>query len=130
MHPLRIALDKGGRSAEYYIHSCTSMPKKTQPTANDPKPLSPAFFLILLSLGAGDRHGYAIKREVTARTGGKLQLGAGVLYGSINKMLELGLIEEAEDRPDPHLDDERRRYYRLPSTDAKWRRRKRTGCAS
>jgi DNA-binding PadR family transcriptional regulator len=44
---------------------------------------------------------------------GKLNLGPGVLYGSINKMLELGLIDESTDRPDPHLDDERRRYYRI-----------------
>ncbi len=89
------------------------MPKRKQDAASELKPLSPAFFHILLSLGAGDRHGYAIKREVAARTDGKLKLGPGVLYGSINKMLELGLIEEAEDRPDPHLDDERRRYYRI-----------------
>jgi DNA-binding PadR family transcriptional regulator len=75
--------------------------------------LSPAYFHILLSLGAGDRHGYAIKREVAARTEGMLKLGPGMLYGSIAKLLELGLIEEAEDRPDPHLDDERRRYYRI-----------------
>ena len=76
-------------------------------------PLSPAIFHILLSLGEGERHGYALKREIAQRTGGKLKLGPGVLYGSINKMLELGLIEESEDRPDPHLDDERRRYYRI-----------------
>lgn len=81
--------------------------------------MSPAFFHILISLGAGDRHGYAIKREVAARTDGKLKLGPGVLYGAINKMLELGLIEEAEDRPDPHLDDERRRYYRITSLGRK-----------
>jgi DNA-binding PadR family transcriptional regulator len=76
-------------------------------------PLSPAVFHILLSLGEGERHGYAINREISVRTRGKLKLGPGVLYGSINKMLELGLIEESEDRPDPHLDDERRRYYRI-----------------
>ena len=76
-------------------------------------PLSSAFFHILLSLGAGERHGYAIKREVAARTGGKLKMGPGVLYGAISKMLEAGLIEESGDRPDPHLDDERRRYYRI-----------------
>src|ERR1700751_5535032 len=76
-------------------------------------PLSPAVFHILLSLGEGERHGYALKREIAARTEGKLKLGPGVLYGSINKMLELGLIVEAADRPDPHLDDERRRYYRI-----------------
>lgn len=78
-------------------------------------PLSPAMFHILLSLGEGERHGYALKREIAKRTGGKLKLGPGVLYGSIKKMLELGLIEEAEERPDPHLDDERRRYYQITS---------------
>jgi DNA-binding PadR family transcriptional regulator len=81
--------------------------------ANDPTPLSAAFFHILLSLGEGERHGYALKREISLRTCGKLKLGPGVLYGSINKMLELGLIEESDERPDPHLDDERRRYYRI-----------------
>jgi DNA-binding PadR family transcriptional regulator len=84
-------------------------------TASDLTPLSTAVFHILLSLGEGERHGYAIKREISLRTGGKLKLGPGVLYGSINKMLEQGLIEESGDRPDPHLDDERRRYYRITS---------------
>jgi DNA-binding PadR family transcriptional regulator len=76
-------------------------------------PISPTVFHILLSLGEGERHGYALKREIAKRTGGKLKLGPGVLYGSINKMLDLGLIEESNERPDPHLDDERRRYYRI-----------------
>lgn len=75
--------------------------------------LPPAYFHILLSLGKGERHGYALRREILNRTDGKLRLGPGVLYGSINKMLELGFIEESSDRPDPHLDDERRRYYRI-----------------
>ena len=78
-------------------------------------PLSTPMFHILLSLGEGERHGYALKREIVKRTNGKLKLGPGVLYGSINKMLELGLIEESDERPDPHLDDERRRYYRITS---------------
>ncbi len=82
-------------------------------SATNLTPLSPAVFHILLSLGEGERHGYALKREISLRTGGRLKLGPGVLYGSINKMLELGLIEESDDRPDPHLDDERRRYYRI-----------------
>src|SRR6185295_20155109 len=82
-------------------------------------PLSSAVFHILLSLGDGERHGYALKREISVRTGGKLKLGPGVLYGSINKMLELGLIEESDDRPDPHLDDERRRYYRITAYGCK-----------
>ena len=89
------------------------MSSRDQSAAQDLRPLSPAVFHILLSLGDGERHGYAIKREVAARTQGQLNLGPGVLYGSIHKMLELGLIEESADRPDPHLDDERRRYYRI-----------------
>jgi DNA-binding PadR family transcriptional regulator len=76
-------------------------------------PLPPVVFHILLSLGDGERHGYALKREIVRRTSGKLKPGPGVLYGSISKMLEQGLIEESDDRPDPHLDDERRRYYRI-----------------
>jgi len=88
---------------------------KKHGSAADLTPLSPAVFHILLCLGDGERHGYALRREILARTGGKVRLGPGVLYGSINKLLELGLIEESEERPDPHLDDERRRYYRITS---------------
>src|SRR5216683_3376883 len=97
----------------YYICFCTSMSSKDPAATDDPTPLSPTVFHILLSLGEGERHGYALKREISLRTGGKLKLGPGVLYGSINKLLELGLIEESDARPDPHLDDERRRYYRI-----------------
>jgi DNA-binding PadR family transcriptional regulator len=68
---------------------------------------------MLLALSEGERHGYALKREILQRTQGKLNLGSGALYGSINKMLEEGLIVESDERPDPHLDDERRRYYRI-----------------
>ncbi len=70
-------------------------------------------FHMLLSLTEGERHAYAMKRAILQRTEGKLNLGSGALYGSVNKMLEQGLIEESEERPDPHLDDERRRYYRI-----------------
>ena len=76
-------------------------------------PLPLPVFHMLLALGEGERHGYALKREILHRTDGRLNLGSGALYGSINKMLELGLIEESEERPDRHLDDERRRYYRI-----------------
>ena len=89
------------------------MPKTKQLMIEDLIPLAPAVFHILLSLLDGERHGYALKREIARRTDGKLTLGAGVLYGSISKMLTRGLIEESDDRPDPHLDDERRRYYRI-----------------
>jgi len=89
------------------------MTKQARIGPDDLVPLPAAVFHILLSLGEGERHGYALKREIARRTAGKLTLGPGVLYGSIAKMLDQGLIEESEDRPDPHLDDERRRYYRI-----------------
>jgi DNA-binding PadR family transcriptional regulator len=76
-------------------------------------PLSLPIFHMLLALTEGERHGYALKRAILQRTEGKLKLGSGALYGSIDKMLEAGLIEESDERPDPHLDDERRRYYRI-----------------
>jgi DNA-binding PadR family transcriptional regulator len=76
-------------------------------------PLSLPVFHMLLAISDGERHGYALKREILKRTEGKLNLGSGALYGSINKMLEEGLIVESDERPDPHLDDERRRYYRI-----------------
>jgi DNA-binding PadR family transcriptional regulator len=60
-----------------------------------------------------ERHGYGIMQEVAARTNGELRLGPGTLYGSIKRMLAKDLIEESDERPDPALDDERRRYYRL-----------------
>jgi DNA-binding PadR family transcriptional regulator len=66
-------------------------------------------------LAEGERHGYAIKREIAERTGGRLELGPGSLYGAIKKLTADGLIEESEHRPEAHLDDERRRYYRLTS---------------
>ncbi len=76
-------------------------------------PLAPVVFEILLALAEGERHGYAIKREVALRTNGKYRLGPGTLYGAIKRMLLQGLIEESDVRPDAHLDDERRHYYRL-----------------
>ena len=89
------------------------MTPKTDLEVQNHVPLSSAVFHMLLAFCEGERHGYALKREIARRTGGKLNLGPGVLYGSINRMLEQGLIEESEERPDPHLDDERRRYYRI-----------------
>jgi DNA-binding PadR family transcriptional regulator len=76
-------------------------------------PLTPAVFYILLVLAEGDRHGYAIMREATQRSGGALRLGPGTLYAAISRLLKDGLIVELEERPAPELDDSRRRYYRL-----------------
>jgi DNA-binding PadR family transcriptional regulator len=52
-------------------------------------------------------------REVERRTDGQTRLGPGTLYRSVGQLLERGWIRESEERPDPELDDERRRYYRL-----------------
>jgi DNA-binding PadR family transcriptional regulator len=81
--------------------------------AEDMLPLTPAVLHILLALADGERHGYGIMQEVTRRAGGQVKMGPGTLYGSLKRMLADGLIEEAGERPDPALDDERRRYYRL-----------------
>jgi len=76
-------------------------------------PLTATVFHILVALAGEDRHGYAIIQDVAARTLGKLRLSPGTLYGSVKRLLEDGLIQETVERPDPELDDERRRYYRL-----------------
>jgi DNA-binding PadR family transcriptional regulator len=75
-------------------------------------PLTPAIAHILLALADRDRHGYAIMQEVDRITDGAARMGPGTLYGTIKRMIAGGLLEEAEERPDPELDDERRRYYR------------------
>jgi DNA-binding PadR family transcriptional regulator len=76
-------------------------------------PLPPPVFHILIALAEGPRHGYAIMREVSDRTAGRLRLGPGTLYGSIKRMLEQGPIEETRRPPGDDGGDERRRYYRL-----------------
>lgn len=76
-------------------------------------PLTPAVFHILLALADRERHGYGIMQDIAARTDGTMRMGPGTLYGSIKRMLADGLIEESGERPDPELDDERRRYYCL-----------------
>lgn len=76
-------------------------------------PLTPAVLNILLALADKERHGYGIMQEVEARTEGETRLGPGTLYGSIKRMLADGLIEESDERPDPEMDDQRRRYYRI-----------------
>ena len=68
---------------------------------------------ILLALSTRERHGYAIMKQVEEDSHGKVKMGPGTLYGSIGRMIEAGLIEETNERPDPELDDERRRYYGL-----------------
>jgi DNA-binding PadR family transcriptional regulator len=76
-------------------------------------PLTPATFHILLSLADEERHGYAIMQDVATATDGVIRLGPGTLYGAIKKLLSDGLIAESDERPDPSMDDTRRRYYRI-----------------
>ena len=76
-------------------------------------PLPVSQLHILMALAAGDQHGYGIMQEVETFTEGKVTMGPGTLYGAVKQMLRVGLIEESDERPDPELDDERRRYYRL-----------------
>lgn len=85
---------------------------KTIQNPEDLLPLTPAVFNILLALADGEKHGYGIMLEVEANTHGQMQMGPGTLYGSIKRMLKAGLVEESDERPDPELDDQRRRYYR------------------
>lgn len=85
-------------------------------TAPDPTallPLTPAVLYILLALADGEKHGYGIMQEVETLTAGQVKMGPGTLYGSIKRMLAAQLIEETDERPDPTLDDSRRRYYRM-----------------
>ena len=76
-------------------------------------PLSLTVLHVLLSLVDGDKHGYAIIKEVRRRTAGEVELGASSLYAVLKRLLADDLVLETDERPDPSLDDERRRYYRL-----------------
>ena len=82
-------------------------------TTNTLTPLTPPVFYILLALASSEKHGYEIMKQVKQDSQGQVKMGTGTLYGSLKRMLQDGLIEEAGERPDPALDDERRRYYRL-----------------
>jgi DNA-binding PadR family transcriptional regulator len=82
-------------------------------------PLPAAAFQILLSLAGEDLHGYAIMRQVEEQSGGRIRLGPGTLYSSIQALLEAGLIEEVDLSGKSESFDERRRYYRLTSTGRK-----------
>lgn len=84
-----------------------------------PITITPTIFHILVVLSGGERHGYAILREVEELAEGRSKLGATTLYRSIRAMLDAELIRELDERPDPDMDDERRRYYRLTDIGAK-----------
>ena len=82
-------------------------------------PLPAAAMYILTVLATGPKHGYAVMAEVRDLSAGAVRLGPGTLYGSLKRMIGQGLIVEAGERPDPALDDERRRYYELTNFGSK-----------
>jgi DNA-binding PadR family transcriptional regulator len=82
-------------------------------SAEDVLPISPIALQVLLAIADGDRHGYAIRKEIERRTDGQIALGTSSLYAVLKRLLAEGLVEEAPERPAPALDDERRRYFRL-----------------
>ena len=82
-------------------------------------PLPSAAFQILLSLAGEDLHGYGIMRQVADQTDGRMRLGPGTLYSSIQTLLEGKFIEEVDQHEYARLGNERRRYYRLTSAGRK-----------
>jgi DNA-binding PadR family transcriptional regulator len=74
-------------------------------------PLTPAVFFILFALAEGEKHGYAIMQDVAVLSDGKFRMGPGTLYTTIQRLLELSLIEETATEAGG-----RRRYYRLSRT--------------
>lgn len=95
------------------------MSESTMPSPGELMPLPMSQHHILLALADGEKHGYAIMREVARMTEGDVTMGPGTLYGTIKRMLGAQLIEESDERPDPKLDDERRRYYRVTGFGAR-----------
>jgi DNA-binding PadR family transcriptional regulator len=75
--------------------------------------LSRSGFIILLSLSDRARHGLGVVEDIEERTLGAVKLGPGTLYGTLKRLVKLGLVREADTVPDPANDDPRRRYYEV-----------------
>jgi DNA-binding PadR family transcriptional regulator len=82
-------------------------------------PLTPAVLHILLALSAQERHGYGIMKQVETDSRGKVKMGPGTLYGSLDRMIDSGLIRESGKKVDPKMDDERRIYYKITALGQK-----------
>lgn len=80
--------------------------------SSSPKPLPPASLHIVLALLDGELHGYALMRRVAELSNGAVKMGPGTLYGTLNRLVDEGLIVETTDRVD-RSESERRRYYEL-----------------
>ncbi|UYN92514.1 MAG: helix-turn-helix transcriptional regulator [Anaerolineales bacterium] len=82
-------------------------------------PLTPAVLHILMALSIRERHGYGIMKQVEQDTKGKVNMGPGTLYGSLNRMLAAGLVSKSDKKRDPELDEERRVYYKITALGQK-----------
>jgi DNA-binding PadR family transcriptional regulator len=69
--------------------------------------------LVLLVLAERDAHGYRVMQDIAVMTGGEVTLRPGVLYATLGRLVDDGLIVETDERPAADLDDQRRRYYRV-----------------
>jgi DNA-binding PadR family transcriptional regulator len=107
-----ISVDTIERTCHYEARERTNDLSRDPVQPSSFLPLPTATFHILLALRDEEKHGYAIMRDVEALSGGVVTIGPGTMYGSIKRMLAEGFIEESDERPDPEMDDERRRYYR------------------
>ena len=90
-----------------YIHNMTNAKIEAE------LPLTPLSYHILLALGSGEMHGYGVLKEIERQTEGSMKPATGALYLAAKRLVDTGLIEESDARPDPEMDDRRRRYYRL-----------------
>lgn len=84
-----------------------------QERTRTPFRITPVVFHVLFSLVDGDAHAYGIMKDVEERTGGSVRIGPGSLHFTLGKLMEAEMISESAERPDPEMDDARRRYYRL-----------------
>ena len=64
-------------------------------------PLTPAMFHVMVAIADDDRHGYAIIKDVAARTTGAVELSTGTLYGIVKRLLAEGLAAESDSAPPP-----------------------------
>ena len=78
--------------------------------------MRPIEFQILLTLAAGERHGYAIIQDIEERSSGAIKVETGTLYRAIQRLLEAELVQTTEPGENVESDDERRRYYAITAT--------------
>ena len=80
--------------------------------SSDRKPLPSASLHLVLALLGGELHGYALMKRVAELSDGAVRMGPGTLYGTLNRLVEDGLIVETGDHGERDT-AERRRYYEL-----------------